>query len=410
MRMHIVAPAPALLALAFCFPASALDVQNYVRANAAANSAGGGQTCFALAGAGAKYRLGNECGVYGEMLLGQHLVRGDAGEDVKAYAMLNLGNEAASNNAKRPEGGWKIGLPQAYFAIEHVSGLGDAAVWLGRRYYKREGVNADDFLYWNPSGMGVGIENVPVGPMKFSYAYLHDDQQTMPIMRVGDTANRHDFQLRGVPVNPGGTLELGLALIRSDGERGHHGGSMATVQHRQRILAGAGENRLAVQWGTGAGTDNGATGDITNGRDVHRLRVVESWFAQVTRRFGGELVGVWQRDTAHDAAKVKTWASAGGRLSYALADHVKLLADVGHDRVAPQNGDVRRLTKFTAAVALTTAPGYFDRPELRLFFTHAHWNEAARAAARANDPLAANGVFGTALSGYTVGLTFENCW
>jgi maltoporin len=157
--------------------------------------------------------------------------------------------------------------------------------------------------------------------MKFSYAYLHDDQQTMPIMRVGGTANRHDFQLRGVPVNPGGTLELGLALIRSDGERGHHGGSMATVQHRQRILAGA-------------------------------------------------------------------------RMSYALFDKVKLPADMGHDHVAPQNGDVRRLTKFTGAVALTTAPGYVDRPELRLFFTHAHWN----------------GVHGTALSGYTVGLTFENGW
>jgi maltoporin len=408
MRMPTVALA--LLALAHCFPASAVDVQNYLRANAAVNSASGGQTCFGLAGAGAKYRLGNECGVYGEMMLGQHLVQGDAGEDVKAYAMLNLGNEAASSNAKRPEGGWTIGLPQAYLAIEHVSGLGDAALWIGRRYYKREGVNANDFLYWNPSGMGAGIENVPLGPMRFSYAYLHDDQQTMPIMRVGDTANRHDFQLRGVPVNPGGTLELGLALIRSDGEPGHHGGSMLTVQHRQHILAGAGDNRLAIQWGTGAGTDNGATGDIGNGSDVHRLRVVESWQAQVTRRFGGELVAVWQRDTAHDAAKVKTWASAGGRMSYALADHVKLLADVGHDRVAPQDGDVRRLTKFTGAIALTTAPGYFDRPELRLFFTHAHWNEAARAAARTDDPLAANGVYGSTLSGDTVGLTFENCW
>ena len=76
MRMPTIAPA--LLALAFCFPASAVDVQNYLRANAAANSEGGGQTCFGLAGAGAKYRLGNECGVYGEMLLGQHLVQGDA--------------------------------------------------------------------------------------------------------------------------------------------------------------------------------------------------------------------------------------------------------------------------------------------------------------------------------------------
>ena len=408
MRMPTIAPA--LLALAFCFPASAVDVQNYLRANAAANSEGGGQTCFGLAGAGAKYRLGNECGVYGEMLLGQHLVQGDAGEDVKAYAMLNLGNAAASNNARRPEGGWKVGLPQAYLAIEHVSGLGDAALWIGRRYYKREGANINDFLYWNPSGMGVGIENVPLGPMQFSYAYLHDDQQTMPIMRVGDTANRHDFQLRGVPVNPGGTLELGLALIRSDGQRDHHGGSMVTVQHRQKILGGAGDNRLAVQWGTGAGTDNGATGDITSGDDVHRLRIIDSWYAQVTRRFGGELVAVWQRDTAHDAAKAKTWASAGGRMSYALSDKIKLLADIGHDRVAPQNGDVRRLTKVTGAVALMSKPGYFDRPELRLFVTHARWNEAARAAARTNDPLAANGIYGTTLSGFTVGVTYENCW
>jgi len=408
MRMPMIAPV--LLALAYCFPASALDIQNYIRANAAANSEHGGQTCFGLAGAGAKYRLGNECGVYGESLLGQTLQDGDDGEQVKAYAMLNLGNAAASNNARRPEGSWKIGLPQAYFAIEHLSGLRGASVWIGRRYYKREGANVNDFLYWNPSGMGAGIENVPVGPMQFSYAYLHDDQQTMPIMRVGDTANRHDFQLRGVPVNPGGTLELGLALIRGDGELGHHGGSMVTVQHRQHLLAGAGENRLALQWGTGAGTDNGATGDITNGRDVHRLRVVDSWYAQVTRRFGAELVGVWQRDTAHDAAKAKTWTSAGGRLSYGLRDHVKLLADLGHDRVAPQDGDVRRLTKFTGAVAFSSAPGYFDRPELRLFFTHAHWNEAARAAARVNDPLAANGIFGTTLSGYTVGVTFENCW
>jgi maltoporin len=408
MRMKHVALA--LLALASCFSASALDIQNYVRANAAANSERGGQTCFGLAGAGAKYRLGNECGVYGEMMLGQTLQEGDAGEQVKAYAMLNLGNEAASNNAKRPEGGWKIGLPQAYFAIEHLSGLHGASMWIGRRYYKREGANVNDFLYWNPSGMGAGIENVPVGPMQFSYAYLHDDQQTMPIMRVGDTANRHDFQLRGIPVNPGGTLELGLALIRGDGEPGHHGGSMATIQHRQRILAGAGDNRLAVQWGTGAGTDNGATGDITSGSDVHRLRIIDSWYAQVTRRFGAELIGVWQRDTAHDPAKAKTWASAGGRLSYGLRDHVKLLADLSHDRVAPKNGDVRRLTKFTGAVAFSPAPGYFDRPELRLFFTHAHWNEAARAAARVNDPLSANGIFGTTLSGYTVGVTFENCW
>ncbi len=400
----------ALLALASAFPAAALEHTEYLRANAALNSEEGGQTCFGLAGAGSKYRLGNECGVYGELLLGQRLHRDGDGMEIKAYAMLNLGNNAASSNARRPQGGWTVGLPQAYLAMENVSRLGGATLWAGRRYYKRESTNITDFMYWNPSGLGAGIENVPVGEMRFSYAFLNDDRQTMPNMRGGDTASRHDLQLRGWKVNPGGALEFGLALIRGNGQGDRHGGSMLTVQHRQRALAGDGENRLVLQWGTGAGADNGATGDTGNGSDVHRLRIVEGWQAQVTRRLGGEFVAVWQRDTAHDPAKAGTWASVGGRVSYGLSEHVKLLADIGHDRVAPERGGARRLTKFTGAVAMSSGPGYVERPELRLFFTHARWNDAARGAAADGDPLSATGIFGKALSGFTVGVAYENCW
>ncbi|QBE65892.1 maltoporin [Pseudoduganella lutea] len=410
--MRIKHIAPALLALASGFPAAALDIDSYLRAHAGVNSAHGGQTCFGLAGAESKYRLGNECGVYGELLLGQQLQRGTDGSTLKAYAMLNLGNNAASSNARRPQGGWTIGLPQAYLALENLPGLGGATLWAGRRYYKRESTHITDFMYWNPSGLGGGIENVPVGGLKFSYAFLHDDRQTMPNMQVGDIASRHDLQLRGLQVNPGGALELGLTLIHGNGSGGgdRHGGSMLTVQHRQTGVLGTGENRLVLQWGTGAGADNGATGDTANGSDVHRLRIVEGWQAQVNERLGAELVAVWQRDTAHDPAKAKTWASAGGRLSYGVTRHVKLLADIGHDRVAPKHGDVRRLTKFTGAVALSAGRGYFDRPELRLFFTQARWNDAARAAAADGDPLAANGIFGKALNGYTIGIALENCW
>ncbi|GGY49202.1 maltoporin [Pseudoduganella albidiflava] len=408
MRMNRIALA--LLALAPVFPAAAVEVQPYLRAHAGVNSEHGGQTCFGLAGAESKYRLGNECGVYGELLLGQELQRGTDGSALKGYAMLNLANDAASSNARRPQGGWSIGLPQAYLALENLPALGGATLWAGRRYYKRESTHITDFMYWNPSGLGGGIENLPVGGLRFSYAFLHDDRETMPTMQAGDTASRHDFQLRGLEVNRGGSLEFGVTLIHGNGEGDRHGGSMLTVQHRQGGLPGGGENRLALQWGTGAGADNGATGDTSNGSDVHRLRIVEGWHAQVNGRLGAELVAVWQRDTAHDPAKAKTWASAGGRVSYGITDHVKLLADLGHDRVAPRNGETRRLTKFTGAIALSSGPGYFERPELRLFFTHARWNDAARAAAADGDPLAANGVFGKALSGYTVGVAFENCW
>lgn len=407
MRMKHIAVA--LLALAAAFPAAAVDIDQYLRAHAGVNSAHGGQTCFGLAGAEAKYRLGNECGVYGELLLGQQLLDSDGGQ-VKAYAMLNLGNRAASSNAARPQGGWTIGLPQAYLAIENVADLGGGTLWAGRRYYKRESTHLNDFMYWNPSGLGGGIENIRVGGLQLSYAFLHDDRETMPNMLVGDTASRHDFQLRGLPVNPGGSLELGLTLIHGNGGDRRHGGSMITVQHRQKNVLGEGDNRLVLQWGTGAGADNGATGDTSNGSDVHRLRIIEGWQAQVNDCLGGEFMALWQRDTAHDPAKAKTWASVGGRVSYGVTDRVKLLADLGHDRVSPEAGEVRRLTKFTGAAALSSGRRYVDRPELRLFFTHARWNDAARAAAGKGDPLSAGGIFGNALGGSTVGLAFENSW
>jgi maltoporin len=407
MRMQTIALA--LLALASARPAAALDIDSYLRAHAGVNSEQGGQTCFRLAGAGAKYRLGNECGVYGELLLGQAL-HDDDGTRIKAYAMLNLGNAAAASTARRPQGGWTVGLPQAWLAMENVRALRGATLWAGRRYYKRESMHITDFLYWNPSGLGAGIENVAVGGLQLSYAFLHDDRETMPNMRAGDIASRHDFQLRGWQVNPGGELELGLTLIHGNGAQDRHGGSMITVQHRQKNVLGKGDNRVVLQWGTGAGADNGATGDTSDGSDVHRLRLIEGWQAQVNERLGGEFVALWQRDTAHDPAREKTWASVGGRLSYGVTDRVKLLADLGHDRVAPKNGDARRLTKFTGAVALSSGRGYFDRPELRLFFTHARWNDAARAAARDGDPLAENGIFGRATSGSTIGIAFENCW
>jgi maltoporin len=53
--------------------------------------------------------------------------------------------------------------------------------------------------------------------------------------------------------------------------------------------------------------------------------------------------------------------------------------------------------------------GYVDRPVLRLFVTHAHWNAAARSAAANGDPLSATGIFGNALGGDTLGVAFENC-
>ena len=50
------------------------SVGGYIRALGGLNSQSGYAACFKLAGAESKYRLGNECEVYGELLLGHELV------------------------------------------------------------------------------------------------------------------------------------------------------------------------------------------------------------------------------------------------------------------------------------------------------------------------------------------------
>lgn len=67
-----------------------LVVAGYLRALAGINSEGSRAACFQLAGAGAKYRLGNECEVYGELFFGKQIVSFTDGASISANAMFSL--------------------------------------------------------------------------------------------------------------------------------------------------------------------------------------------------------------------------------------------------------------------------------------------------------------------------------
>ena len=101
-----------------------------------------------------------------------------------------------------------------------------------------------------------------------------------------------------------------------------------------------------------------------------------------------------------------SWMSLGGRLVYAFNNYFKIAGELGYDTVEPDGGNKRDLTKFTIAPILATGPGFWNRPELRLFYTYATWNDAARdewggvAGGTA-------GRFGSNTSGGTIGFQFE---
>jgi maltoporin len=65
------------------------------------------------------------------------------------------------------------------------------------------------------------------------------------------------------------------------------------------------------------------------------------------------------------------------------------------------------LAKFTIAPAIAAAEGFLSRPELRLFYTWAVWNETARTASIDSGRLYTTTNF---LSGSTFGVQAEAAW
>ncbi len=244
------------------------------------SEAGLEQACYTLPGAEAKYRLGNECDVYGEVLFSQNVVERDY--RLRAHAMAVLNWPGGLDNVA--DGNIKASLAQAYLSLNDLAVLNGGQIWIGNRFYKREDVHANDFFYWNPSGIGVGVEDYGLTLGRISYAVFRKDAINQAAM-----APRHDLQWRGLTVNAGGELALGASYIQ--GLDGADDGWAANVMHKQTDRWG-GKNTLALQYGIGPGTGLGATGALANDSDNKRLRVVDHYHFKAGPGLDGQLTAI----------------------------------------------------------------------------------------------------------------------
>lgn len=387
------------------FPAQALEFNGYLRSGMGTSLDGVSQSCFRLPGAQSRYRLGNECEQYAELGLRQDLYHFDDGSVFRLGAMAALYNRYDRAPTFHDDNG-TIRMPQLYAQWSNLPGLNGGSLWAGRRYYKRNNLHISDFYYWNQSATGGGIEDVLVGGLRYSYAFSRKDN-----LYQKDYINRHDFNVAGIKTNPGGELELGFSYIERPDRRDARHGRALTVQHVQAIFLG-GKNKLALQYGEGPGTRLGYTGNVLLDDRNKSYRLVEFFDWQLTPRFGGQAEAVYHKDLrpgGHD----QNWISVGVRAAYAIADHFKLVAELGEDQVGAAGG-TRRLGKFTFAPTWSpNGPGFWTRPEVRLYYTYARWNRAARKAANELAPgsaLSDRGAFGHANHGTNVGVQVEYWW
>lgn len=371
----------------------------YFRAGYGVSSEGGRQVCFQAPGAFAKYRLGNECDLYGEFLFSGPAYVGDNGVVATANIMFNVyigtSGQGYPDRFTTPDGqvgkDVHFGTNQFFVDFKGLPFLGDGArAWIGRRFYKREDIHANDYFWWNASGLGGGLEDIPVsGPMKLSYgAFVVEGPP--PVVSEGppsiigvpqqkDLAIRNDLRLYGILLNPGGELVLGVnGILNVSNDNATNSGFSATAMYVLKTPVAT--SKTAVQYGLGAAVaDNGVAGSLLTSTGTSFVRGIENLELQLTPELGGQVVAVLNR-TDVDGGATTTWLSAGGRISYAFNANAQLGVDAGFDTVKVSDTDRRNVFKMGVAPAISAGKAYFSRPTLRLFASLAFWNAAARTA------------------------------
>lgn len=405
----------------------------YLRVGAGSSSAHGPQSCYGLGGNSQKYRLGNECDAYFE---GGYTWDFSPPDPDGVVFTGTLWASEYSPDSQFGQNGGSLGLAKAYIEAKNLSFLNGGTMWVGERYYYRPDIHFMDLQYINMNGTGGGVNNINAGPGTFSYAIFKDNDNASKLdPSTGNyitttAAVRENFIYKGLPVNPGGKLDIAASVITAEGN-GKHGGYQISLFHNQDVFGGS--NTVGYQYGVGPGAATGANNSLCCGRigtsgstgadsGVKVSRLFDHLWIQPTKQFSAEFIALTQRNTGDASQPVNvsnafstvgssTWTSFGVRPVYAFSEHFKLQGQIGHDNVTNPSGPTEHLTVMTIAPTITMGTSYYARPELRFFVTHATWNQAAINAVNAqNSTAGGNNVYQNATAGTSIGLQLEAWW
>ncbi|SFE61225.1 maltoporin [Paracidovorax wautersii] len=361
-------------------PAGEWEFSAYLRTGAARASVDGARRGgYSLGLPGQKLRLGNEGDFYGEARLGRSF---DLGSGLKLRALWGGALYDPTPTPDNP----RYTLKQAFVELQGLPLLpAQAAVWFGRRAWQREHLHIVDTDYLLPdSGQGAGIHGLPLGPGQLGVAYFGKSIQTpeQGVQREVD-ASRLSVDWSAVPMGERGDLRVQGSLVHArSGAAGERDGHSLSLRHRTSAEMEPRSLRHLtwLQFASGRGALDNGFGSFagTGGRTARRLvHAVEGQFGPL----GGQALAGVERGRSQGASRSDNGWVAGGRISWDVAPHAKLLFEAGHNERRPDDGSpLQRLSKFTFAPALAGKPGINGRPELRLFVTHVRMNGAASSA------------------------------
>lgn len=388
--------AAALYAASCAAVAGSVDFSGYFRAGTGVNARGGTQVCFGLPGADTKWRLGNECDYVLEPVFDAKLAQYEGSQ---WHVRLMPGVYRAWGQTEFGTDELVARFGQAYTYGTQIAALGNGTAWAGRRFYNRLQTGINDQFLENNDGDGAGLEDMDVGFGKASIAFM---------MNPRGSANNNRFslpmRLTGIKTLSNGALSLYVTPSMQTRSR-NQVTDTATAEEDKGIAVGAYQTIGGTFGGdTLMGLKYDKLGDVKNARAV----------LQQTANLGARtrLDVVAEHRVRTDSGADSHWTAIGARTDTHIAGPFRALVELGHDRVKPDGGEVRTMTKLTLAGAISAGKDPWSRPTLRLFVTHAIWNEAAR---QVLGEAWINGerlqqVYGDRRSGTSVGVQAETWW
>ena len=422
---------------------AAFSFGGYMRAASGDNNLGGKQACFNNPGTvGNEFRLGNECGIYGEATFRAHVLKGEKKTDPYFLSQLTLAYFPAADSQyedsdidadKRD-----INVVEAYVEGGNLDGM-NIHYWAGKRFYRAVDIHMNDFFYFgNMSGTGGGVGGIDTGAGFLDVAIIRESA----LVTTGAPAVQSRVDSSVGPIGKTALdLQLGSHLSDLDetrvwavaaysppaysqvtnasyeAGRGFVGG----VYYRRKLEAN-GFNDVSVSYGTGImqslemGT--AVVLDGSGGNGANRLRVTEHLTRGFGPRFQTHFAATYEdRDSGASADAKSRWWNVGVRPFYVMSEHFHLVAEAGHSEVrddadrsvAGSRIGARTLNRVTFAPEVGIKSDIFGRPVIRFFVTHSMWNDDNRAFKNgtATKSVAGYNAFTTESSGTSVGFQSE---
>lgn len=387
------------LAIAAGLPAQAteiagLDISGYTRFGAYSSPAGTPRGGYTLGGDTQKFRLGNE---------------GDNGIELGIGKTADLGDGRKFSFMYMPAvWGGNYGTAQGYVAMSGFDFAPEARFWVGQNRLRLQEVHiVDSFVMDYGDNTGVGMTGLDLGYAKLGVGLSNSGTFDYSSI-VPNDAKRINLDLSDIGTNPGGKLRVLATLVEGNFQMGSSGAGLSVSHDQSDFLLNGMANTFFLQGSTGHAGINGkfqGLGDAANGAGqqpgMKSFRIADMLNWQ-SGPFGGQALAAYQTgriDGGINHGRSTRDTSLGGRVSYAIGQNFKLLAEAGATTRSVDGQARQSLNKFTIAPTLALAPEFWSRPELRFYLTHASWNAAAAAANAGGSGFGAGGRTSSTLAG-----------